>query len=584
MKSTVPIYVRAASVRGGALASMLMTGLLLVAGFAWGQTVQQRLDTTAAHLKQIQDLSAKLPASVKDKLSSSAQHLLRVAGEWDKIGPQLTRSAATLSSPLNGKPFNPGGSLPPGAVSDPSTDVAFSRLAGFVQSETSTAWCGNTVVVGYNDSGSFLETFPIPGIGLSFNGYSRSTDGGRTFADQGYLNPGANISNFLEGDPGVTCTDQNTFYQSSIFLTGVSTGASVSKSTDGGQTFADPVAVVLKDGFNHFIDKPWMAVDPSNPNKLYVTYTDFDVTGFFDPGAICPGNVRLGIELVASKDGGATWSTPTVVDNGCFPNNDQGSNVAVDGKGNVFVAWEQFPAFLPTNEIDIAKSTNGGATFGPRTTVAIVTVVGHTFFGLLQGGFRNNEFPSLAIDRSHGPGTGPLYIAWNDGRNGVMADGYPPFFGATYNFGDAFVSRSNNGGASWSAAVKVNNDTGASNGIDHYLPGVAVSTDGGVGMCWYDRRRDPENFLIDRECATSRDGGQTWRNTLITKRKFSPIIADDLLVNPVYMGDYDAVAADFLGEFDGFLGAYGNNAAGNPDVRISRRFGGSGDSGAQDNN
>jgi len=103
-------------------------------------------------------------------------------------------------------------------------------------------------------------------------------------------------------------------------------------------------------------------------------------------------------------------------------------------------------------------------------------------------------------------------------------------------------------------------------------------------VCWYDRRRDPRNFLIDRECATSRDSGQTWRNTLITTRNFSPIIADDLLVNPMYMGDYDTVAADSLGEFSGFLGAHGNNAASNPDVRISRRFGGSGDSGAQDNN
>jgi len=563
---------------------MFSAGLLLAAGTARAQTVQQRQDMTSAHLKQIQSLSANLPASVKDKLSSGAQHLLRVAGEWDKIGPQLTRSAATLSSPLNGKPFNPGGTLPPGAVTDPRTDLAFSRVAGFVQSETSTAWCGNTVVVAYNDTGSFFETFAIPGVGLSFNGYSRSIDGGRTFVDQGYLNPGADLSNLLFGDTGVTCTDENTFYQSSLFVKDSSFGASVSKSTDGGQTFADPVAVVLKDGSTHLIDKPWMAIDPSNPNNLYVTYTDLDFTGLFDTSAICPGNFRLGIELVASKDRGATWSTPTVIDNGCYPNTDQGSNVAVDNIGNVYVAWEQFPASLPTNEIDIAKSTNGGVTFGPKTAVAVVTVVGHTLFGRLQGGFRNNEFPILAIDRSHTHGTGPLYIAWNDGRNGVTADGFIPSFGATYNFGDVFLSRSNDGGASWSAAVKVNDDVGASNGIDHYQPGVAVSTEGSLGVCWYDRRRDPRNFLIDRECATSRDSGQTWRNTLITKRNFSPIIADDLLVNPMYMGDYDTVAADFLGEFSGFLGAYGNNAANNPDVRISRRFGGSGDSGAQDNN
>jgi hypothetical protein len=53
---------------------------------------------------------------------------------------------------------------------------------------------------------------------------------------------------------------------------------------------------------------------------------------------------------------------------------------------------------------------------------------------LLQGGFRNNEFPSVAIDQSHGPGRGPIYIAWNDGRLGVT----PDFYGF-YNFGDAFV-------------------------------------------------------------------------------------------------------------------------------------------------
>lgn len=59
----------------------------------------------------------------------------------------------------------------------------------------------------------------------------------------------------------VVCADQNHFYQSSIFVTGSGslTGASVSASIDGGQTFVDPVAAVLKDGSYHFVDKPWMA-------------------------------------------------------------------------------------------------------------------------------------------------------------------------------------------------------------------------------------------------------------------------------------------------------------------------------------
>jgi hypothetical protein len=71
---------------------------------------------------------------------------------------------------------------------------------------------------------------------------------------------------------------------------------------------------------------------------------------------------------------------------------------------------------------------------------------------------------------------------------------------------------------------------------------------------------------------SSTDAGRTWNNTLITARNFSPIIADDELVNPVYMGDYDGVAAVTLGYRDDFLGAYGNSAAGNPDVQDLEAF------------
>jgi hypothetical protein len=560
-------------------AALLPLVIVCLAGAqaASAQTLQQRLDAVSAHMTQLQNFVAKLPASERGKLSSGTQHQLYTAQQWDQMTAPITRSGAALNAPLQGQPFAPSAPLPFGEVSDPGTDLV-SRMTGFTQSETSTAWCGSNVLVTYNDSGSFLETFPVPNIGLSFNGYSLSTDRGRSFTDLGYLNPGPSLFNFLGGDPVAVCTDQNTFYYSSIFQTGslttFLTGVSVSKSTDGGRTFADPVAAILKDGYYHFIDKPWMAADPSNPNKLYVTYTDFDVTGFYFANAICPGNLRLGIELVASTDGGITWSSPRVIDAGCYPNQDQGSNVAVDGTGKVFVAWEQFPAFIPTNELDIVKSTDGGATFSPKVAVAIVTPVGHSFFGLLQGGFRNNEFPSLAIDRSRRPSNGTLYIAWNDGRLGVTPDSFPPgFVGITYNFGDAFVTRSSNGGATWAAAVKVNDNSGATGSpADHYLPGIAVDSTGRVGVCFYDRRHDTGNFFIDRECASSRDGGHTWVNQRVTESSFSASIAADLLINSVYMGDYDGVTADSTARSEGFFGAYGSNARGNPDV-VSARFG-----------
>jgi hypothetical protein len=542
-------------------ALLLTTSVLMGTGTIAAQTAQQRMDAVSAHLKQLQSLSAQLPARSKDQLSTGTQHMLAIADHWNQLAPQLVRNVASLSAPLNNQSHPSSGALPRGSVSDPSTDLLFSRMAGFTQSETSTAWCGNTVVVTYNDSGSFFETFFSP-RGLSFSGYSSSSDGGKSFTDRGFLNPGPDFFNFLGGDPVVTCGNASTFFLSNIFSNEFVVGVSVSKSVDGGQTFADPIVAVGKDPFFHIVDKPWMASDPVNPNKLYVTYTDFDFSG-----TLCPG-FRQAIELVRSVDGGATWSAPTTVDNGCSPLFNQGSNVAVDGAGNVFVAWEQFPPIIPTNEIDIRKSTDGGATFGPKAFVATITPVGSPF-GLLQGGFRNNEFPSLAIDVSGAPGKGPLYIAWNDGAAGIIAD----FFG-TYNFGDAMVTRSNNGGVSWSSPVRVNDDPAGSR-IDHYLPGIAVDRNGTVGVCFYDRRRDPQNFLIDRECASSKNYGQTWKNHRITKSSFSPIIASDLLINAQYMGDYDGVTADVLGQFAGFRGAFGDNSHGNPDVSISPRFGGS---------
>lgn len=571
--------------RRAILRLLVAASVLLTPWVASAQTAQQRLDAFSAHLKRIHNAASRMPPSARAKLSSSTQHLLLLAARFnDDLITALAQSSVSMHGSLNGHPFVPvSGPLPRGQVNDPSTDLG-SRLAGFTQSETSTAWCGHNVVVAYNDSGSFLETFPVPNIGLSFNGYSSSTDGGRTFSDQGYLNPGQNLANFLGGDPVAVCTDENTFYQSSIFSSSFTdTGVSVSKSTDGGTTFGPPVEVVSKDGFLHIIDKPWMAADPSNANKLYVTYTDIDFTGFVDPTAPCPGNTRYGIELVKSKDGGATWSAPTIVDTACFPNVNQGSNVKVDGAGNVSVAWEQIHALLPTNEIDIAKSTDGGVTFGSKVSVAIVTPVGHSLVGLLQGGFRNNEFPSLAIDLSRGPSAGPLYITWNDGGLDMTPDGFPPgLSGVTYNFGDVLVTRSDNGGATWSTPVKVNNSkhSVSSPSADHYLPGIAVDGNGALGICWYDRRRDPGNFLIDRECAVSRNHGHTWRNHRITEDSYAASIAADLFVNPVYMGDYDTTAADTLGNSRGFLGAWGDNTRGNPDVVISRHFGG----GDDDNN
>lgn len=544
----------------------------LSANITWAQVAPERSAVVGQMADQVKAFTQHLPVSARNMLSSGALNLINLAERWEQIGPHLPR-AQSASLPQD-QPILPSGLeealadriLAPKQVSNPAVDVLSSRLAGLTQSETSTAWCGNNVVIGFNDSGSYIETWPVPGIGLSFNGVARSTNKGGSFTDLGYLNPGPTVTDFLSGDPVVVCSDPNTFYYASLFVRSATSDISVSKSIDGGATFGNPVSAASKNRATHFLDKEWMAVDPTNPNRLFVTYTDFDSSGVcgFDGGGPI---LRTAIELVRSTDGGATWSPPVVISEVCGDAFVQGSQVAVGPAGEVYVVWEAF-AVSGAREIDGRKSTDNGFTFGSVVKVSDAICAGNC--SVLQGNFRSAfEFPTLAVDRSGGSMNGYIYIAWHDGRNLTV----PDFWVGAYGYTDILFSRSADGGATWSAPVRVNNNAeplASGLGTDQYQPGMAVDKKGKIGICFYDRRKDPSNHFIDRECATSKDAGASWSNKRITKSSFLPVPSQDLLTNPRYMGDYDGLASDFTKTNSGFVGAWGDNSLGNPDIKAGK--------------
>ncbi len=546
---------------------------MFASSFSAGQLSVDQVAATNKILQQVKSGINKLPPSHQLMLDGYA-NIGRIADVWQAYGMRLADPsfvarakisntlAATASSPTVGVT----------RVSNPGTDVAFSAFGGFTQSETSTARCGNNVVVGFNDSGSVFETpfFFTGSGGQSFSGSSYSTDGGATFTDAGPVNPGPTTFNFLGGDPGLNCSDANTFYYTQIFDYDDASGnpfaaISINTSTDGGRTWSDPAAAVAKDGFSHLLDKPWSTIDPVHRNRIFVSYTDFD----FSEKNSCGNNFpnRTAIEFVLSADNGATWSKPIVVTEACGAAAVQGSQLAVNSKGIVYISWVNLGSNFPLGprSIQIASFNQGNLT--PPVTVDPAVQPGGDSFSL-QGDFRDFLDMSMAVDHSGSATDGAIYITWSDGRDKEVVD--PLATQGFYAYDDIFLRASFDGGKTWgSGPKKVNSDTQPSmgSGHDHYQSGVAVDKRGVVGVCWYDRRADAENFAIRRHCGESGNSGASFSDSDIGMAAFAPTHGIDLFINPAYMGDYDQLTTDFLNQNSGFVGAFQNQTnRGNPDA------------------
>jgi hypothetical protein len=359
--------------------------------------------------KQAQNL-AMIPVQHQQLLSSAQERILYLNAVMQ--GPPGSGKTASVASAAANAQAAPAGPIPGPflRVSDPRFDFGNSVMTSFTQSETSSAWCGKTVVVGYNDSGAFARTAGVNyGSAWSFSSVSYSEDRGATFTEAGYLNPGTNPNNFLAGDPVVACTSSTQFYYSSIYASGQDdagnffNGVAVNSSSDGGKTWGPPVAAVAKD-FTHSIDKPWIAADPTNARRLFVTYTDFDFSGEYGiPTAACPYDIRYAIELVVSGDGGATWSSPVTVHQECFYsggyNAVQGSNPTVAADGTLYVGYEFYPGLLPNNEIHVAKSTDHGQSIVSDVKVSDVWPNGNG--GCCRAASATTSFPRLRWIAAH---------------------------------------------------------------------------------------------------------------------------------------------------------------------------------------
>jgi autotransporter-associated beta strand protein len=380
----------------------------------------------------------------------------------------------------------------------------------FTQSETTIIAAGNNVVVGFNDSGSN----DTGSGGGQFTGFAYSTNGGTSFTDGGLLPANTNGD---AGDP-VMARDSTTgrIYFATLQFTNY--GVDVFYSDNNGASWSGPVqGAPGKQTAGALQDKEWIAVDNNNGGgngNVYLVERDFGT-----------GN---GIYFFRSTDHGQTYgpSGGTVIST---ETNCQGAFVAVGPDHSVYVFW-----YSGSSALHMRKSTDQGQTFGSTITVGSITSTGTNgdlgLTGIDHGNtgastIRSNTFPSVAIS----PTTGQIFVAYSDKGT------------ATGDKGDIYMVTSTNGGTSWSARTKINDDTTTT---DQWQPSIAITPDGSkLGIFYYSRQGDTtSDNLFQYYGRVGTISGTTVTFTpsfAVSTVQSYPEVGRDSVINTTYMGDYD---------------------------------------------
>ena len=424
---------------------------------------------------------------------------------------------------------SPDTSLANPQVNNPALDVT----TQVTQSESTVSLAGGSnLVAAYNDSGSFL------GGVQSFTGYSTSTDSGATWTDR--LNvPDLGPDNF--GDP-VLARDNTTGRIFLSTLAGSTNGINVFRSSDSGLTW-NAVANGAPGTTSGNGDKEWITVDNfggGGNGNVYNAFRDFVAGG--------------GVRFTRSTDGGLTFGPSPglmIKAEGAF--NVQGANVSVGADHAVYVAWlDQSAGAGTANIVKVRKSTDLGATFAAEVNIATLNTTGVNGSLTIPAGYRSSSFPILV---SNPAAAANLYVVYNDINVGGT------------DRGNIFFRQSTDGGATWGAAVQLNQDAGLN---VQSFPTLAVRPDGtGLGVMWYDDRSDPANLRFERFARVATVSGTTVtfsHDFVVSSAPSTPVFGADPVVNSVYMGDYDQATADNAFFYDTFL----DTRLGTQDVRSAR--------------
>jgi len=237
--------------------------------------------------------------------------------------------------------------------------------------------------------------------------------------------------------------------------------------------------------------QPRLAVEGRRVFVAWIAASEVRATKFLGFGP--PPNPIL---LSRSEDGGRTFAAPVTVGD---PARLAVQPTLLAGPGGVVAVGaldlgqdldtyqtrhEGRPGPPPAGpwQVILWRSTDGGASFGPAATVAGGVVPPQRVLIDLAPG------PAFALD----PPRSRMYAAWETAR-------------------DVLLSRSDDGGATWSPARRLGPSAGG-----QFLPGIGVAPDGRLDVAYYDRSRDPDDVLAEVVLASSTDGGRSFVDEVIS--------------------------------------------------------------------
>jgi hypothetical protein len=258
------------------------------------------------------------------------------------------------------------------------------------------------------------------------------------------------------------------------------------------------------------IDKEWATYDPFT-NNLYTSWTRFNTWGSTNP------DDSTDIFLSKSTDRGLTWGDQKLISS--IGGNATGGFGSVHGSypttgpaGEVYVAWWS-PAGLMFD-----RSTDQGETW-LSTDINITGFPVQWIVGIpgIQTGV---SFPVTACDRSGGPNDGTIYVNWTDKRSGS-------------NDANIWLAKSTDGGTTWSAPIRVNNDGPGRHQFFNYM--TIDQATGKIYIVFYDRRNYTDT-RTDVYLAVSADGGGTFENYRISETPFIPY-------STAFFGHYIGISA-----------------------------------------